>query len=236
MPHTAIILAGGFGTRLQSEVADVPKPLAPIGDIPFLDYLLDYAQANVITHVILAVSYKRELIETRYKNQYNHIKISYSVEDEPLGTGGAIYQAMKLVEEDECWIFNGDSFFDVNLTTVKQFHKLTNADATISLKRMRDFDRYGTVKIDDKARVTSFEEKQPTNDGLINGGIYLMPASLHEKIKAPAQKFSFEQDILAKYFDDLHVSGYQSTGYFIDIGIPEDYARAQIELPRILIV
>lgn len=222
-----IILAGGLGTRLRSVIQDLPKPMAPVNGKPFLHYIFQYLSKQGISHVILSVGYKHESIKDFFGSSYLDIAIEYSVEEEPLGTGGGIKQAFDLVQQ-EAFVLNGDTFFDVDLRELKQFSNHTNADIAMSLKQMSNFDRYGIVVRDELDRAQSFEEKRFTESGFINGGAYLIQKKLFDKIEV-VQKFSFEKDVLEKYVRSLNFFGKEFDGYFIDIGIPEDYNKAQID-------
>ena len=224
---TAIVLAGGLGTRLQSVVSDVPKPLAPIHGRPFLSYLLDALEAQGITDVILAVGYKGGMVEEWFGDSYNELNLRYSYENEPLGTGGAIQLALKQHNSaDAVWIFNGDTYFDCSLSAVAKTHHSQTADATVALCPMEVADRYGIVELDAQGLISRFREKAVGASGLINAGVYLLePESLlrfdfHER-------FSLETDFFQRHLLDLRLAGAPQTGYFVDIGIPEDYARAQ---------
>ena len=218
----AILLAGGLGTRLKSVVANSPKPMAMINDKPFLTYILEYLLKQGVTHAVMAVGYKWEMIRDYYGDPYSGIKIDYSVENEPLGTGGAIKQAFRMCQEDIVFIINGDTYFDVDLLQMNNYKIEKNADLVIATKHMRNFDRYGTITIE-SSQIVSFEEKKPLDNGLINGGIYLCQKKCLDSISEV--KFSFEKDFLEKYLRTLKMCSFESEGYFIDIGIPEDYSK-----------
>ncbi len=220
----AIVLAGGFGTRLQTVVKDVPKPMAEINGFPFLKYLLDSLNQQGVTKVILSVGYKQKIIKAYFQDHYLSMKIIYASEDSPLGTGGAIIQALKLTTDNDVYVLNGDTFFDVDLKAMQSLHIETKADITLSTKVMRDFNRYGTVKIK-AGRIIAFEEKQYQVEGSINGGIYLIKKEVFNPFQLET-KFSFECDFLEKKLAQLKIMAFKSDGYFIDIGIPEDYYRA----------
>ncbi len=229
----AIILAGGLGTRLRQVVKELPKPMAPIGGKPFLHYLFKYLKAQGIEKTILSVGYKAESIKEYFGDNYDGISILYMEEEKPLGTGGGIYQAISLAD-GMAFVLNGDSFFDVNLKELIDFYRETKADIAMSLKPMKNFDRYGTVTLNGENRIIGFAEKQFQQEGLINAGVYLMSRDCFQKIEEQQnallpRKFSFEQDILEKHLHFLRLEGKVSDGYFIDIGIPEDYQRAQSE-------
>lgn len=232
MLNEAIVLAGGLGTRLQGVVNDLPKPMAPIGTRPFLAYLLDYLKKYEIKKVVLAVGYKFESIQNYFGQEYQSIELVYAIEKEPLGTGGGIANALNFTEQNEVFLLNGDSFFNVDLNRLLHHHRQTKADLTLSLKAMQHFDRYGTVKMD-KTRITEFAEKMPVEHGFINGGVYILNRKLIEQPHLP-KKFSFEKEVMESGVRQFNLQGYLSDGYFIDIGIPEDYRRAMHELPMVV--
>lgn len=223
--YPAIILAGGLGTRLRSVIQDLPKPMAPVNGKPFLHYIFQYLKQERISEVVLSVGYKHELIEEFFGKEYLGIKVQYSVEEEPLGTGGGIKQAFDLIK-DAAYVLNGDTFFGVNLLALQEFFFDTQSDIALAIKPLENFDRYGTVQMDETSRITKFEEKKFVNKGLINGGVYFFDKQLFDKVEVP-EKFSFEKDVLEKYTGDLKFSGEIFNGYFIDIGIPEDYNKAR---------
>lgn len=218
-----IILAGGFGTRLSTVVKDVPKPMAPINGKPFLHYIFKELQQQNIKEVVLSVGHLNEVIQDFFSDNYLGIHIQYAIENEPLGTGGGIKHAFNFVETD-AFVLNGDTFFDIQLSKIKNEEK----DITIALKPMFNFDRYGTVELDNENRIIAFNEKKYCENGLINGGVYYFKKSLFDKIKTDS-KFSFEKDILESHTNDLQIHGKIFDNYFIDIGIPEDYEKAKID-------
>ncbi|EMS9500795.1 nucleotidyltransferase family protein, partial [Campylobacter coli] len=189
----AIVLAGGLGTRLRSVVQDLPKPMAPINGKPFLAFVLEYLKKQGITEIILSVSYKYELIQEYFKDEFEGMKIRYNVEKELLGTGGAIKDALKLVK-NEVYVVNGDTFFDIDLKKLV----LNGSKICIALKQMQNFDRYGTVNVDEQGIVTSFEEKVFKKQGLINGGIYLLKKDIFDEFSLE-KKFSFEEFLQENY-------------------------------------
>jgi D-glycero-alpha-D-manno-heptose 1-phosphate guanylyltransferase len=218
-----IILAGGFGTRLSTVVKDVPKPMAPINGKPFLYYIFKELQHQKIKQVVLSVGHLKEVIQDYFQDSYLGISIQYAIENEPFGTGGGIKHAFNFVEDD-AFVLNGDTFFDIELSKLKK----TDADISIALKPMFNFDRYGTVELNNENRIVSFNEKKYCEHGLINGGVYYFKKSLFDKIETE-RKFSFEKDILEKHLHHLQIQGTVFDNYFIDIGIPEDYKQAQID-------
>jgi D-glycero-alpha-D-manno-heptose 1-phosphate guanylyltransferase len=229
----AIVLAGGLGTRLRSVISDLPKPMAPVNGFPFLHYLFLYLHRQGVTDVVLSVGYRSDAIKAFFGDKYNRINITYCVEEEPLGTGGGIAQAMAMVDSDAV-VLNGDTFFEINLSELLEFYNKTNADIALALKRMHDFDRYGTVEVGNCDRVLQFHEKQHRTEGLINGGVYILRKDLFKRVEMIEgqpllQKFSFEKDILEKHLLPLHYHAKEFDNYFIDIGIPEDYQKVQVD-------
>lgn len=220
----AIILAGGFGTRLQHIVKDVPKPMAPINNKPFLEYIIKNITNNGVEKIVLAVGYKKNSIINYFGDKYKNIVIKYSVEDTPLLTGGAIKKALKLTEERQIFVINGDTYFDVNLFAMLKMHERRNSEITIAAKKMDNFDRYGNI-ITKCDKIINFEEKKYCKSGFINGGIYCINRACLDKIYL--KSFSFEKDFLEKYYVKGNFYVYKSDGYFIDIGIPNDYFKAQ---------
>jgi D-glycero-alpha-D-manno-heptose 1-phosphate guanylyltransferase len=229
MIKEAIILAGGLGTRLRSVVADFPKCMAPVAGKPFLYFVIEHLKNQGVDKFIFSLGYKREMIEAWLKEQYSILNIQYSTEEEPLGTGGAIKLACSLAKEKNVLILNGDTFFKVDINELSAFHNSCGADCTLSLKPMHDFDRYGVVEMNHDHSISSFKEKKQYKSGLINGGVYALNVTGFLQEELP-QKFSFEKDYLEQYFNKRKMYGVVQDEYFIDIGIPEDYERAQEEL------
>ena len=226
----AIILAGGFGTRLQSVVKELPKPMAPVGGRPFLTYILDYLIDYNYSKVVLSVGYLHEKIEEYFGSQYKSLKISYAVENEPLGTGGGIFYALSQCTSENVLILNGDTLFKADLDALGEFHEQHQSALSIILRQVSDTSRYGSVQTDENQRIISFTEKNNSiGAGMINGGIYLINNNFAQKLPLP-KKFSFEKDLMEKLYKQEQFFAMPSDGYFIDIGIPEDYARAQKEL------
>jgi D-glycero-alpha-D-manno-heptose 1-phosphate guanylyltransferase len=231
-----IILAGGFGTRLQSVVKDVPKPMADINGKPFLEYILQYLSQYNITNIILSVGYKQEIIKDYFHNSYKGIPLQYSCEDEPLGTGGAIKKALNLLTTsmNNILVINGDTFFQVNLPMLEKMNDKFDADITMSLKEMHDFDRYGAVQVENNV-IKKFEEKKFYKKAYINCGVYMIKKSLFDKLSTN-DKFSFEE-FLEKSLKNLKVYSYISDdSYFIDIGIPSDYEKAKTDFKNMFLV
>jgi len=234
IPQTAIVLAGGFGTRLKSVVQDLPKPMAPINEQPFLEHLLSWLSKAGITTVVLATGYKGRLIEEHFGDHHNDLNILYSQEHVPLGTGGAVQRALKRVNSsDPVWVLNGDTFFNCDLTAIAVAHREATADVTLALCSVDPADRYGLVDLDEEHLIRRFREKQIGAAGLINAGVYLLDPEALQRFDFP-ESFSLERDFFEQHLLDLRLVGSPQAGYFIDIGVPEDYARAQKELLSLL--
>ncbi len=236
----AVVLCGGMGTRLRGVVSDVPKPLAPIEGVPFLSILLRLLAKQGIERVILAVGYMHEKIEQMYGDYFQGMQIAYSVEHAPLGTGGAIAKALRLTQEKYVLILNGDSVikFDLGEMTIhyNEILKQSSQEAChilFVLKELNNVDRYGSVILNE-GKIVAFEEKQFKTHCLINAGVYIMNSDLFAH-KAEGKVFSFEKDFLEKQVSLGGLYGIESKGFFIDIGVPEDYALAQKILNKELI-
>ena len=233
----AIILAGGLGTRLRSVVSDIPKCMAPVAGKPFLEYLFTYLSKYEVDRVILSVGYLREVIFDWIKENGGKFpfEIDYAVEEEPLGTGGGIRLALQKAKSDSVFILNGDTFFDVDLNAFLLQHADANRPISLALKPMRNFDRYGSVELNEaNSEIAAFNEKAFCEQGLINGGVYIINRSTDVFNTLP-QKFSFETEVLQPQCLKHQLSGFVNDGYFIDIGIPSDYERVQTELPAKII-
>lgn len=222
----AIVLAGGLGTRLKSVVKDVPKPMANINGRPFLEYLLSFLKEQNMEKVILSVGYKYEIIKKYFGNNFEGMKLVYSIEERPLGTGGAVKRSLSLTDNKEVFVFNGDTIFKINLEEFFLFHQKKKSVLSIALKFMRDFDRYGSVKIDDTGRIIGFEEKKYYKEGLINGGIYLLNREFFLNFNLK-NRFSFEKEFLEKYYAVYKFYGLVFNDFFIDIGVPDDYEKCK---------
>jgi D-glycero-alpha-D-manno-heptose 1-phosphate guanylyltransferase len=223
----AIILAGGFGTRLQKVVRDVPKPLAPVAGRPFLAYLLDSLSHAGVKRAVLATGYLSEQIEAAMGHAWRGMALAYSVEDTPLGTGGAIQKALSKTSGGPVLVLNGDTWLRFSATEFAAAVQASGQPLGMALARVPDVARYGAVALSGEC-ITDFGEKNSSGPGFINAGVYCMadPA----RLSFPAMKaFSFEKEILAPAGSAGHLFGFIHTSDFIDIGVPEDYARAQDE-------
>ena len=222
----AIILAGGLGSRLRGVVGDLPKSMAPVNNRPFLEYLLDYLIAQGISAVVLSVGYRHEQISGHFGDRYRDLPVRYAVETEPLGTGGGIRLAMWKVEALRALVMNGDSLFRVNYRELMDFHLKKKADATLALRKMADTGRYGRVNMNRTRRITGFEEKGPAGGaGYINGGVYVIEKYFLMEPEFRGS-FSIEKDCFEQYASHAKLYGFSSGGYFLDIGIPEDFKKA----------
>lgn len=218
----AIILAGGFGTRLKEVVPELPKPLAPIQGVAFLDLLLDTLErSEVIDHVILAVGYRADAIVSRYRDAKRKVPILFSEEKQPLGTGGAVKLALHLARSSPVFVLNGDSYLHCSL---RQMLKSYRAPVTIAATRVENATRYGQIEMDALNQISVFMEKAAADQpGWINGGIYLMEKTIFEK---QPDVFSLEKDLLPALLDQ-GIFGFPVTGLFIDIGTPASWMQAQ---------
>lgn len=231
----AIILAGGFGTRLQTIVKDVPKPMAPIAGKPFLYWLVTHLQKNGVDTFIFSLGYLHQIVEDFLHNEFPNLNCQCLVEKEPLGTGGAIKFCMQHTSEKDILIINGDSFFNLNIKDFFRFHKDNLSQCSIALKPMQNFDRYGSVEIDSNNKITQFNEKKYCTNGFINTGVLIFNREIfQEKTKKLPQNFSYEKDFLEPNISEIKVTGYIAAGYFIDIGIPDDYYKADKEIKDII--
>ena len=219
----AIILAGGLGTRLRDTVPDLPKPMAPINGKPFLEYQLEWLSKYDIKKIVLSTGFMADKISSYFGNEYNGIPLEYSIETTPLGTGGAIAYSLQKTSGKNVLVVNGDTWFPINIKDFLSFHKKLKSDISLALKRMTNFSRYGTVDMD-KETILHFNEKKKCEEGLINGGIYLLNKRVFDNIDKST--FSFEKEILEKRSESGYIKGMIFDSPFIDIGIPEDNERA----------
>lgn len=224
----AIILAGGLGTRLASRLNRIPKSMAPIGDRPFLEILLDRLIIAGCSGIVLSVGHLRDAIVERFGNRYKGVPIEYAIEESPLGTGGAIRLALNLTHDQAIIVLNGDTYIDVDFSEMMKFHNSIAGCLTMAVARVDDTARYGGVLIDDQ-RIAGFLEKERNGPGWINGGLYVIDRNFPWKQNLGA-RFSFEADVLVPYISEIRPGAFVCEGYFRDIGIPEDLDRAQAEL------
>jgi D-glycero-alpha-D-manno-heptose 1-phosphate guanylyltransferase len=221
----AIVLAGGAGTRLRSVLPDMPKPMAPIQGRPFLAYLLDNLAAQGIRRVVLSVGYRRDSILNFFGGGYGGLAIDFAIEEQPLGTGGAIARTLPLLNGPEGFVLNGDTFLQLDFRAMAAaYGDYGDGNMMMALHQVPDATRYGrVVVIDGRVRGFSFGSG---GAGTINAGVYLMPRNLFDGYTLPAS-FSFERDFLLPNVDALQPRGFPSDGAFIDIGVPEGYEEAR---------
>jgi len=229
MIKECIILAGGLGTRLRSAVPDLPKCMAPVAGKPFLAHVIDYFQHQGVEKFIFSLGYKHEVIQDYLEAEYPTLNKQYVIEKDPLGTGGAIQLACQQATEKNVLILNGDTLYSIQLPVLTAFHEQQQAHCTLALKPMQHFERYGVVEIAGNGAIKSFKEKQFYENGLINGGIYALQVAPFLNEGLPEQ-FSFEKDYLEKLYTVRPMYGVVQDEYFIDIGIPEDFEKANREL------
>ncbi len=225
----AIILAGGLGTRLREAVPDLPKCMAPVNGKPFIFYVISHLQKQGIQKFIFSLGYRSDAFIDFLQQTFNPATYEVVIEPEPLGTGGAIQFALKKAISQQVVVVNGDSLFKVDIQQLSAFHQSHKAACTLALKPMENFERYGVVELNEDDSVSVFKEKQSYSKGTINGGVYILHvASLLAK-KLP-EKFSFETDYLQTFHKEGNIFGMIQDGYFIDIGVPADYLKAQKDL------
>jgi D-glycero-alpha-D-manno-heptose 1-phosphate guanylyltransferase len=230
-PYEAIILAGGKGTRLSTVVRNLPKPLAPIAGQPFLNYLLKQLGRQEIKKVYLSVGYLWEMVRKTYGDHFENIDLVYVVESNPLGTGGAVREALHQTNGSNIFVLNGDTFADISLSNMSELHTRNGGKLTMALSHVPNASRYGAVQVEDGI-VTNFLEKGISGPGYINSGCYLLNRSIFDRTTL-SSTFSLESDFLMPNLSSLRPMAFFSEGYFIDIGVPEDYARAEIELAHL---
>jgi D-glycero-alpha-D-manno-heptose 1-phosphate guanylyltransferase len=218
----AIILAGGLGTRLQGVVQDVPKPMAPVDGKPFLEYLILQLKKWGITEIVMSVGFKQEVVKSYFgTGSAFGVAIVYSEEDQPLGTGGALRKAISAIEDPCCIAMNGDSFFNVDIRNLIQFHASRPALITMSLAQVKSGKRYGNVAIDEHGMILNYQQEGSEAPSLINGGVYMMHRDVLNYI--PDGKISLEARVLPLLKKDQRLFGKIFDAFFLDMGIPDDY-------------
>lgn len=221
------MLAGGLGTRLREVVSDVPKPMAPVHGRPFLAYQLEHLAQQGVNRIVLSVCYMSEKIIDYFGNNYSGMDIVYANEDEPLGTGGAVKLAMESCTQDHVYILNGDTYFDVDIKGMEKQWKRNKTQLLVGMKTI-NCSRYGALEIENGC-VIGLSNNIKNSSEFINIGCYLLETSSFKKISKP-KVFSFEKDFLSNCPNRNSINLFEYKGYFIDIGIPEDYIKIQEKL------
>ena len=228
----AILLAGGLGTRLRSVVNDRPKPMALIEGRPFMEYVVHELTKSGIDRIVFAVGYKGSMVEEYFGDGSDFdVQVSYAYEETLLGTAGAIRNAGRLVQGEQVYVLNADTFYQIDYGRLKGLLDEKNLDMALVLRQVPDISRYGEAVLTD-GMLTGFNEKSPEErPGTINGGIYLLKKSLIEEI--PEGKVSLENEMIPKWMrEGKRLGGFVNEGYFIDIGIPEAYFQFQEDVRK----
>jgi D-glycero-alpha-D-manno-heptose 1-phosphate guanylyltransferase len=225
--HEAIILAGGMGTRLRGSIGELPKPMAPVAGRPFLAWQLDALERRGIRQVILSVGYRREAIEAHFGDRHATLSIAYAKEEVPLGTGGAIAAAMRMVQGPAAFVLNGDTYLRAPLRALES----AGGDFSVLVARVEDAGRFGTVVVSE-GLVTGFREKAAGGAGLVNSGVYWIAKSVMAAAGLP-EKFSFEKDFMEPRAASLAIRAVVTDEPFIDIGVPETLAAADTVIPAL---
>jgi D-glycero-alpha-D-manno-heptose 1-phosphate guanylyltransferase len=227
----AVILSGGLGSRLRERVPDMPKPMAPVGGRPFLEYILDRLITGGVREIILSVGYRAGVIMAHFGNGYRGAVVSYAIETEPLGTGGAIAHALSKEGNDPVLVLNGDTLLNIDYDELIRWYAMVPTQVAMVLKEVPDVAGYGSVLVSGEL-VSGFLEKGNTGSGLINAGVYVVQPSVFETFGLSG-KFSFETDLLQRHAEVLSPRAFLTDAYFLDIGVPNDYDQAQQELPAL---
>lgn len=226
----AIVLAGGLGTRLRSVVGDLPKPMAPVCGRPFLELLLEQLDGNGFDRAILSVGYKSDVIQRHIGDRLGGLEISYVREEMPLGTGGAIRASLAEAASDPVLILNGDTYLDLDINALRAFWAESRRPIIVA-REVPDAARFGCITVSGN-RIVEFSEKKTIGPGLINAGCYVFPRDMISGFPL-AKSFAIERDFLMDAVTKMHFEAFVTLGKFIDIGVPEDYFRAQVELREI---
>lgn len=225
-PAEAVVLAGGLGTRLRPAVSDLPKGLAPVAGRPFLEWQLAALRARGVRRAVMALGYRAEMIRDRLGSACEGVELDYSLETEPLGTGGALRQALARCREPRVLALNGDTFLAFNAAAASAALVPPRA-AVMVLARVEDASRYGSVDRDAAGGVRAFTEKGAGGPGWINGGVYVLDRAAVEPFWPAEPAFSLERAVLPALAAAGRLAAVEADGRFLDIGTPADYARAQ---------
>lgn len=225
----AVVLAGGFGTRLHTVLKDVPKILAPVRDVPFVHYILRWLETQGVRRVCACTGHLADQVEAELRRYPGALAIESLREQSPLGTGGAIYRGLRDVRGESAFVVNGDTYFPADLAEFASAARRLDAPLAVALRRVDDTARYGAVEVRD-GRIAGFREKGRTGPGLLNAGLYLLPRDLCRTVPMP-EVFSWELDFLQPLAPTLGAAGVVLDTPFLDIGTPESYALAESILP-----
>lgn len=224
-----IILAGGFGTRLRQMVPDLPKPMAPVAGRPFLEILLISLARKGFHRLVLSLGYMADKVVAHFGANYAGIDLVYQVEPVPLGTGGALRLAMSQCHGDHVFVFNGDTYLDLEVQDLEVLWQKQRTPIIVA-REVSDTARYGRLETDrERVHMTGFAGKGVAGPGLINAGCYVFPIDMLRDFQ-PDVPFSLESDFLTQTVARRRFDLFVTHGHFIDIGVPEDYIRAQSEL------
>lgn len=226
-----IVLAGGFGTRLQSVVPDLPKPMAPVAGRPFLELLLGSLERRGIRRVVLSLGYRAEAITSHFGPRFGGLELVFEIEEQPLGTGGAIRRCLQRCQGEVAFALNGDTYLDLDFAAVHRQWQQHGRPVLVGL-RIDDASRYGRLRTEG-LRLLGFEEKGLPGPGLINSGHYLLPVGLFDSFDQK-DPFSWETDVMQPHVQRLGFEVFETDASFIDIGVPDDYARAQTMLAHLV--
>jgi D-glycero-alpha-D-manno-heptose 1-phosphate guanylyltransferase len=225
----AIVLAGGFGTRLRTVLKDVPKILAPVHGVAFVHYVLRWLESQGVERVWTSTGYLAEQVEEELRRFRGTLVITSLREKTPLGTGGAIYRGLREVQGQSAFVVNGDTYFPADLEEFQAAARRLDTRLAVALRRVEDTSRYGAVVLD-QGRIARVSEKGRSGPGLVNAGLYLLPRELWRSVPMP-DVFSWELDFLQPLAPALGTAGVVLDAPFLDIGTPASYARADSILP-----
>jgi len=224
----AIVLCGGLGTRLGKLTLDTPKPMLAVAGRPFISYVLDLLVSSGISEIVLAAGFQWEKLQSSIGSDWGGVPVNYAIEAQPLGTGGAIKAAFLMSQAKDALVVNGDTLFNIDLRFFMERSRLLDSDISLALRQVDDCSRYGKVTIGESGRILTFGEKGQFGPGYINGGVYFLKEKIFDDMLPTT--FSFETDFLAIRHSTMPMIGLAFNSYFIDIGIPADFERAQVEL------
>ncbi|MGO9242765.1 MAG: nucleotidyltransferase family protein [Bryobacteraceae bacterium] len=227
----AIVLAGGFGTRLRTVLKDVPKILAPVRGVAFVHYILSWLENQGVERVVASTGYLADQVAAELRRYPGRLLIECVREQTPLGTGGAIYRGLREIRGEHAFALNGDTYFPGDLAVLQAAARRLDAPLAVALRRLEDTSRYGAVEVRD-GRIVGFHEKGRSGPGLLNAGLYLLPRDLWRTVPMP-DVFSWELDFLQPLAPKLLMAGVVLDAPFLDIGTPESYARAEGVLPQL---